>query len=567
MNPAFLRFGFSTQNIVKILADQYPTLLSVIREAVQNAIDAAATRIVITLNLKDREVEICDNGKGASFAEIEHKFLEIGHSTKKGAYGMFGVALLSPIGKCDQVDFYSRTKGDKEFYQLRIDVKEFARALGEPSIKVKPTTYDPLKEWWTTKVAMHRVKDDRTCRFPTALEIEDEVVSNFNAGMERLKTDVTVHLINEKGAANKAYSFKARPYGGEPLAEIEIIDNSRKGSKALFRLFKVPSHHGGRGVSVGNRSNLSRISWAVFVRSMSQDQLSADLTKALSQGTGLFEGEILTSAIEFLNVDRQSVKLSDQLLEFLVAIEKWWETIGQEIYESAVEEGKDLVYQKSMLDVLTDVQRIILADPDIRQALHQELTLLMQLGTVGEHHARIARKDEIGHQPQTSISTQGGPNRPKSDTFAGHEQSSRPQGRTGDLNTSAKGPLGRQRRIVRSEGIGFQMEVATMMGSSHAYEFDPKSALIQINSRHPAFASCEAKSDRVLKQYMALIVQDVIIRIITKSLDDNKYSHMLDLRRDMAVNSLLKSPLFNQGALISQAWEEKKREKRMPKKK
>ncbi|MCL4384592.1 ATP-binding protein [Patescibacteria group bacterium] len=559
-----LQFGFDTRNIVNILAGEYPTLKDIIREGAQNGIDAGATRLMIVLNHKDRRVDVMDNGKGASFEEIRAKFLQIGKTNKSGnVYGMFGVGLLSPIGKCKKVFFTSRTKGDHAFYDLVIDEKELQKSMGVPQIAVRPSTADAGKEWWTTRVTMLGIKEDHyTCRFPTPQEIESEIISNFNVGLERNKTDVVIIVISEHGIAEKAYTFKARPYGGEPLPETEISDDSKRGGKALFRLFVVRSRRGGRGVSVGNRVNPSRIRWTDFVRHMSQEQLSSDLSKALSKESGFFEGEILTSALAFLNVDRQTFKMSDQLLEFLVAIEKWWQTIGKEIYEEAIEEGRDQVYQVSMLNVLRDVQNTILKDDETRKALYQELSAMMRTGTVGDSHARVPRKNLVGDQPDKSLATLGGPIKPKSNTYQGHEISDRPKAKQGDVTTSALGPMGRKRRIVKDDGTGLQMEVATMAGSSLAYEFIPEMALIRINSRHPDFARCEDKSDRVLTQYMALIAQDVILKIITRSLEDDKTNRMLDMKRAMAVRSLTMSPLFNQGALLSQAREEREKKEK-----
>lgn len=563
-----LQIGFDTRNVVEILASQYPTLRRVINELIQNQVDEKATRSVTVMDRKERKLETMDNGGGASLEVIKKKFLQIGKSTKsKGAYGQFGVGLLSPIGKCRRLILTSRGKGDKEFYEVVIDERQLEKTLGDPQILVRPSKEDPNKVWWTTKVTLEGINDDSyACRFPTPQEIEDDVISNFNVALEQLRTLVVIVVRNEHGVSEPAHTFTARPYGGTPLTEVEFVDDKRRGTKALFRIFVVEARRGGRGINVGNRENPSRMRWSDFIKHIGPGMLPSELVKALNKEMGLFEGEILTSALNFMNVDRQSFKLTDQTLEFCIAIEEWWKKVGKSVFEEALEKGKDEVYQRSMVDVLRDVDKGLSAVEGAKQQLHQELSGMMQTGTVGVDHARIPRKDHVGEQADRSIATSGGALKPKEGTYNHHQASDKAKGKQGDVNSSAIGPQGRPRRMVRNEGVGLQMEVATMAGSGRACEFMPELGLIRINSRHPDFARCEARGDRVLRQYMVFLVWGVISRILNRTLTNEATIQTQEVERKLQVEAVIGSPIFNQGALLAQSREEKDKKEKKEKK-
>ena len=105
------------------VASAYPTLRKVIAEATQNALDANASKIIIDVNLKDRQVTIQDNGDGVSeeaFNEAIQMICEsrklLGTDQKK--LGRFGIGLIAGLGKCKEFCFISRPKGRGKFRPL-----------------------------------------------------------------------------------------------------------------------------------------------------------------------------------------------------------------------------------------------------------------------------------------------------------------------------------------------------------------------------------------------------------------------------------------------------------------
>ena len=143
--------------LVDYLARFYDSLSAVVQEMVQNSIDAGATRVDTTINLKSRCIETCDNGKGASREKIEDALTSVGNTMKTGPrqYGQFGLGNFASLSIGAELTITSCPEARTSSYTDYLFVTETIRKQGQVVIPEKPAdnlTFDPQgKTWWRTR--------------------------------------------------------------------------------------------------------------------------------------------------------------------------------------------------------------------------------------------------------------------------------------------------------------------------------------------------------------------------------------------------------------------------------
>lgn len=119
--PRAIHAEVGRQIVDIITSGMYNNPLMVLREYIQNSADsidnmlvsngnAGQYRIDVTINGKDREIVIFDNGSGLSNHEAEERLGSIGNSIKEGSgqRGFRGIGRLGGLGYCDILRFETR---------------------------------------------------------------------------------------------------------------------------------------------------------------------------------------------------------------------------------------------------------------------------------------------------------------------------------------------------------------------------------------------------------------------------------------------------------------------------
>ena len=98
-----------SQNIVNILMEsQFANIEDSIRELIQNAADAGATKVHIRFDESDGVLRVSDDGSGMSYDEAIERFAKIGESFKadiNGLRGRYGMGRFGIIGISDRVEW------------------------------------------------------------------------------------------------------------------------------------------------------------------------------------------------------------------------------------------------------------------------------------------------------------------------------------------------------------------------------------------------------------------------------------------------------------------------------
>ena len=100
------------QNLINAMLRQYKSRYVVIREAIQNSIDAGAKHVKITIN--DREIRVDDDGVGMDLNDISdywNTLCRTSKKRKKGAIGEFGLGRLTLLLMSDKMLMETNKKG------------------------------------------------------------------------------------------------------------------------------------------------------------------------------------------------------------------------------------------------------------------------------------------------------------------------------------------------------------------------------------------------------------------------------------------------------------------------
>ena len=129
------------KDILKMLMFQmYPNALVIYREYIQNAYDSINQAIrqgilnnqkdgYVTVDIKDNDIIIKDNGCGISVASSKQTLLDVSSSTKSGQAGMFGIGRLVGAGFCQELCFMTSALDEDKATVVKFDVDKIESYL------------------------------------------------------------------------------------------------------------------------------------------------------------------------------------------------------------------------------------------------------------------------------------------------------------------------------------------------------------------------------------------------------------------------------------------------------
>ena len=161
------------KKLLRLLGEQlYGDTPSIISELVQNAYDADATAVWITINTKTpKSIIVADNGIGMTPDEVNDRFLNIGQDRRlnypnspsgRKVLGRKGIGKLAVFSLAKVIDVFS-TK-DKQIAACRLDFDEITLHNAEP-IALDETEVDFSSEFLSkkgtgTRIVLHDVQKD-----------------------------------------------------------------------------------------------------------------------------------------------------------------------------------------------------------------------------------------------------------------------------------------------------------------------------------------------------------------------------------------------------------------------
>lgn len=507
--------GFHEGSMLLHASGRYPTLLEVILEAVQNAIDKNARDVRININQKTHNLTVRDDGDGTTQEEFEKSLESVGQTRKKAdALGRFGLGLVSPVGKCEKYTFTSTPRNDPRGYMEWTFVHDEIREQKEVRIPLRTRpdfwfgTHSSSRNItavnWRTEVKLEKYTKDRFVSKVTMESLAEGILTKFNEAMKRKKVFVHITITTEDGD-RQTQEVRPRDFEGQRLPEA-VVTNKNSG-ETIFRLYLArKTHKGSAGrVTVGETNNDYRISFAMFARSLPHEcKLDEDTVMALT--SGIFEGEILTSRARF-HSGRRGFEANDALVGFAESIDTWFLQYGIEPFVDAKETKQAERYQNLGLRSLKVIEAIV------KSAVGTHLLSVINSfskGTIGTGHVNQPGKET----PYTAVSTDGGREKgePAGDSSAGRSEPSAEH--KGHNPFVAVGPQGKKRVVVRNGSFGIQL-VHEVLEGDKLYFLERRTGLLHLNVRHPLWIQCEEHNEKTVMRFQEhLILQAISIEAI-----------------------------------------------------
>ena len=543
------RLDFHMGEALCRVASMYPTLLDIILEQVQNAIDANAKNILVVLNRKTSHIAIRDDGDGVTQQMFNDALQRVCLSGKEaGKLGRFGIGLISPLGKCERFTFTSchRTEVDgyREWSFVTDDIRAQQRAVAVPhqsredlyfirrSGQAAPRGRTTVM--WRTEVNIFNYSPDKMIsRIGSIESLRDTILDRFSAAMRKKGITLQLKFKNTNGSEQELKGIQAKEFTGRPLSVVHINDSDA--GDVTFSLFiaqKTTKGQNGK-VNVGETNDDFRFSFAQFARSL-DGLLSDEIISGLN--SGVFEGEITADNVQLHSTRRQFEK-DDALVGFCVAIEKWFQKHGVKHLTEVSEERRDQRYQDLGIESLREIEAM-LEMPEFG-----ELRSILGAFKVGsaDPGTEVDDKRVLGTQAESALLTSNNPEPANDSAETGGTKSRRTP--EADPYTVA-GPRGRHRALVKRENLGLQFSYVAMDGSDRLWELDSRQGVLHFNVNHPIWVTCDV-SDRKVRQLQETVT---INALIIEAMPD-EYREALRMAFDETLKPLTYlyhvSPAFN----------------------
>lgn len=506
------------------LAGMYPTLLEVILELVQNALDkdVQANRIWITINYKTRHLAVRDNGNGATIDKFNAALASVAEPGRKGegSLGQFGIGLISPLGKCERFTFIScpapHKYGFQEWTFATNHIVEQRENLTIPLRARTDLTLDDnvpsgkVRVPWRSEMSLTNFTTDNFISRVPIDALIGGIQDRYATTMRRNKTVISVEITDKNGKSERRPNVTAPDFRGRALPE-KTFENVDSG-KTSFRLFVAPKTAKGRSgrVLMGVIGNDFRFPFHYFARSAT-DLLKEEVVTALS--SGLFEGEILSEKAK-LHPSRRSLEKDDAFIGLCCAIEEWFDMFGSSYLDELRQSRQEQRFQELGLRSMK-VLESLLKDPAHAPLL--DVIRSFKRGTVGDGHTDVS-KNVVGEQGQPAISVDGKFGVPTKNPDKKLQNRDQPiQEKKPHTPLTVAGPKGQPRKVVKHSSFGLQFAHEAMEGSPELWKLDTDEGILTFNIRHQLWKQCDVKDTTLMKLQECVAMQALTLYMMPEN--------------------------------------------------
>jgi len=501
---------------LKRIAEMYPTLVDMLLEEVQNAVDAGATRISVSVNQKTGSITINDNGEGVTIEKFEQALQSICVSIKEaGKFGRFGIGLISPLGKCRKFRFTScpAERGgvyrEWEFVSDEICNKEIIEGIPYRERRDLVFRQEGASQGvpWRTSVQIEGFTSDRVVSKISPESLGVSIVDRYGVVMRRNKVAVSIDLV-EKDGTRHSKEIKATQWSGTELPEVRISE--KDAGETIFRLYQARrTAHGRKGrVLIGEANDDFRIDFKTFAAG-AQSWLSNEAVEILN--SGIFEGEILSSKAK-LHASRRSFDTDIALVGLCSAVDEWYKHHGRALHKKISNDRRDERHQQLALRSLK-VLEALFRNPE--SEFLRDLFKRARVGSVGPGHAEVPDRKVIGPEDAKSLAVQG----QHKDGKGQGKASGSPEKENPDHHpVTVTGPSGKQRTAVRSNSLGLRIAHDQIKGFDQLWTFDPATGTLFFNTLHPAWARCEGRDGDLMRLQETVAIQALVLQVMPEEM-------------------------------------------------
>ncbi len=303
LNKEFISITVDKSHIITIGERLYSESLEFIRELVNNAYDADATIVDITVN--DKAIEISDNGVGMDREGISQYFnigsqlkIDLSQSPvyKRDRIGQFGIGKFASLAACERFDLLTK-KGDF-VGRVVFDKEEWEKAGDNWHLPLEVLKPNFRKENGTTIVLY-----DLNREFDLK-EIETRIIEGTPLKSPNFKVRLNGHVIKPRSLSGHMIPFLEGTSYGPVSGEIVILPETASSKDNLGIEVKV------KGVTV-RRELFGMETWGKAMARV-RGEVRADFLPITSDRTGFIK-----DSPEYLEFVRVMEKLTNEVKNVL----------------------------------------------------------------------------------------------------------------------------------------------------------------------------------------------------------------------------------------------------------
>lgn len=490
-------------SIVMSLAQAYGRVELAINELAQNQIDAKASKGEITLDLSKNRIFTFDNGKGASYEEMERRMAQIGSPLKgPGDIGEKGLGNLAPISIAKRIRFVTHAKGTQEpFFMIKMD--KDIHVVGKEDVDFDVDIMGPgfkLGEGgWTTSVSVSGVEESALRALKKEQDILgflcDSIASAYREKIRVTGIQLTVRLLDDKGAISERRVVPLKYPGRHEFVEI-----TTKSGPVIFELFLTNRKQKNPRVDIEYQKRYS----------FSLKNLDAiwDLSSYVF-GSGFIQGSI---HIEFgtLTKDRKQLEWGPEVEDLEEAILKFCLDYGETWIKKLEDVKKMDLFEKVARAVLSSAEKIIKENPELLSEIFK--------GSVSDGHGGSTKPLHEEKKIRTRIEQRKPSDVPsiKGDEEAKPAPSSSPKGKRGkekkSLHPGVVSDSGSKRRALKGQ---YGLQIIDGDGPRTGWRAKigiegEEAGKIVINVQHRDYASSQDKGPTAFDTYMRLLIMVIL---------------------------------------------------------
>lgn len=496
------QMGMHQGRSTSVFANQYPTIMEVILELVQNSLDVCALKVWVYIDVRhnSRTVAVRDNGDGATVENFNYALKNIGCTTKKSdKFGRYGLGLVSPFGKCRAHYFTAVDKSTGEYNRWSFNSTMLEKAAMEVPISKVRINYNPEGTKtndvpWCSEMRLEDVISDRIQGAIDLDELKRLIVQKYGIVMRELGTVVHFIYIDQRGTTTTS-EITAEQRMGWPLP---VVSYTSDRVCTTFKLYLADRTSVGRKGEVlfGEASNNYRVTAHQFCISVS-NLLDSEIIQALR--SGVFEGEITNSAIT-LSATRRGFEHNDALLEMLAGICVWFKEHGKAYLDEVEAENNETRYRELGMRTLPVLKNVLAS-----ARLHH----LMQgfsIGSVGKNHAPVSHipGSEFAGTAVKASGTSG-------QSSQSAESSSASQNEHRGHSPAVVGGGDSKRVRVKDGSSGLTLVYGEMPLSKELCTLNRQTGELTFNICHPDWVTADVSDTAIMKFQEVVALQQLIL--------------------------------------------------------
>lgn len=496
------------------ISKDYPSLMAVLLEAIQNAldVDVNATRVTVNVDRVSGKVTVTDNGAGISREMFKSRLSSVCQRGRKGkkSIGEFGMGLIAPLSVCQYWTFTSCHAPEVEPYvRWKFVTKDILGAKGQELPKV-PRAIEPNLAFgeagsakgksranWRSKLELFKVTKDIGITELNLDRLVFEVKQRFMKVMQRNKVEIEVSITEAPGD-RKECVIRPFEWTGTPLPAFE--SKLPETGKVTFSLFLTNIRPAGRrpvaNISIGSSVREYRVPIVDLVADMQRAKVDKETLEALLSGA--FEGEIVAEKFERMPA-RTGFRDDSAWRTFCqVTLPLWYRKVGKDHYERVSDVEREAVWRDSALTALDNIAALLATEEGA--AIRGSIKLKTQFGSEGQGHTPSPKRRIVGHFNGTAAGqssgkrgdSSGGSGGRSGDSSGGEGDGGGARGENKDhIPLVVRNPEGNKRVRVKNKSLNLEVAHASVTGDPYLWRYNHEEGVITFNVLHEKWTRVE----------------------------------------------------------------------------